>query len=190
MTEVSNQATFLDRNTICFERRFAADSERVWSAITVESELNQWFMETQLQLEVGGTFSFKHGWDGWIGDLSPDQAIQFNSKEDAFTRFEIKPDAQETHFRLIDKLPKDFVIQPGDRQDDPTKDADLEQMRRVEYNQPGGPGTHWTGVVAGWHCFVDSLESYLAGEEPEDTYNRKCLLYDPLLIEHYAKVQK
>jgi hypothetical protein len=26
-------------------------------------------------------------------------------------------------------------------------------------HQPGGRGTHWSGVAAGYHAFVDSLES-------------------------------
>jgi hypothetical protein len=87
--------------------------------------------------------------------------VQFNNSHESFTRFEIEPDGDGTLFHLIDKLPGDFVMEVGSRQDNPIEDSDTEKMRLVGYNQPGGPGTHWTGVVAGWHAFVDSLESYL-----------------------------
>ncbi len=64
MTKIANQVMFIDRSTICFARWLPTDIARAWSAITVESELNQWFMQTQLDLKIGGAYSLKDGWDG------------------------------------------------------------------------------------------------------------------------------
>ena len=61
---IPNQATFVDRHTILFERPLAANIERVWTAVSRESELAHWFMPTKLVLEENGKFSFEGGWDG------------------------------------------------------------------------------------------------------------------------------
>ena len=93
-----------------------------------------------IQLRVGGAFSFEKGWDGWISELENQGYVQFNSSHESFTRFEIEPDGDGTLFHLIDKLPGDFVMEVGSRQDNPIEDSDTEKMRLVEYNQPGGTG--------------------------------------------------
>src|SRR5688500_9471226 len=48
-------ATFLDRNTISYERHYPNPVERVWRAITTESELPRWFVPfpTHLEPRVG-----------------------------------------------------------------------------------------------------------------------------------------
>lgn len=186
MSVIPNMVTFVDRNTIAFERKFPDTPERIWSAITVKSELDQWFMETQLDLRVGGAFSFKKGWDGWISDLKNHRYAQFNSSDESFTRFEIEPDGEGTLFHLIDRLRNDVVVEVGSRKDVPIEDSDAEQMRRIECNQPGGAGTHWTGVVAGWHGFVDSLEGYLTGRPLGESHNKMCIFYDCLLADHHS----
>ena len=186
MSTAADMVTVVDRNTIAFERRFPDKLERVWSAITVKDEIDHWFMKTELDLRVGGAFSFEKGWDGWISELENQCYVQFNSSHESFTRFEIELDVDGTLFHLIDKLPDDFVMEVGCRQDSPIEDSDTEKMRLVGYNQPGGPGTHWTGVVAGWHAFVDSLESYLTGEPSGEGHNRVSIFYDRFLIDYHS----
>ena len=123
--------TVVDRNTIAFERRFPDNLERVRSAITVD-EIDHWFMKTELDLRVGGAFSFEKGWDGWVSELENQRYVQFNSSHESFTRFEIELDVDGTLFHLIDKLPDDFVMEVGCRQDSPIEDSDTEKMRLVE----------------------------------------------------------
>ena len=139
MSTAADMVTVVDRNTIAFERRFPDKLERVWSAITV-NEIDHWFMKAELDLRVGGAFSFEKGWDGWISELENQGYVQFNSSHESFTRFEIEPDGDGTLFHMIDKLPDDFVMGVGCRQDSPIEDSDTEKMRLVEYNQPGGTG--------------------------------------------------
>ena len=112
MSTAADMVTIVDRNTIAFERRFPDKLERVWSAITVD-EIDHWFMKTELDLRVGGAFSFEEGWDGWISELENQGYVQFNSSHESFTRFEIEPDGDGTLFHMIDKLPYDFVMGVG-----------------------------------------------------------------------------
>ena len=131
MSTAADMVTVVDRNTIAFERRFPDKLERVWSAITVD-EIDHWFMKPELDLRVGDAFSFEKGWDGWISELENQCYVQFNSSHESFTRFEIELDGDGTLFHLIDKLPDDFVIEVGCRQDSPIEDSDTEKMRLVE----------------------------------------------------------
>ena len=131
MSTAADRVTVVDRNTIAFERRFPDKLERVRSAITVD-EIDHWFMKTELDLRVGGAFSFEKGWDGWISELENQRYVQFNSSHESFTRFEIELDGDGTLFHLIDKLPDDFVMEVGCRQASPIEDSDTEKMRLVE----------------------------------------------------------
>ena len=131
MSTAADRVTVVDRNTIAFERRFPDKLERVRSAITVD-EIDHWFMKTELDLRVGGAFSFEKGWDGWISELENQCYVQFNSSHESFTRFEIELDGDGTLFHLIDKLTDDFVMEVGCRQDSPIEDSDTKKMRLVE----------------------------------------------------------
>jgi hypothetical protein len=33
--------------------------------------------------------------------------------------------------------------------------------------QPGSPSTHWSGIIAGYHGFVDKLEGFITGTKIE-----------------------
>lgn len=171
---IPNQVTFIDRHTIKFTRQFEADIERVWTAVSQKSELDQWFMVTELELRENGRFSFEGGWDGWISDMNPPHHLQFNVTPVSYSRFELKADGHGTHFALIDRLPPDELAPAA--QGDP-----------LVTNQPGGPGTHWSGVVAGWHCFVNALEGHLKGEPDTTDYDLLCSAYNRFLTSYYQQ---
>ncbi|MEM7033074.1 MAG: SRPBCC domain-containing protein [Chloroflexota bacterium] len=174
---IPNQAIFVDKHTILFHRHLHVDQSRLWSAISTKHELDQWFMPTELDLRNDGNYSFEGGWDGWISDLNPPHHLQFNSSPTSFTRFEIEVRSEGVLLSLIDRLQVDVT---------PPK-ATEEDEDGIMYNQPGGPGTHWTGVIAGWHCFVDALEDYLAGQEGEDLYDQRCMAYNNFLEEYHRR---
>ena len=52
--------------------------------------------------------------------------------------------------------------------------------------QPGGPGTLWAGVAAGWHCFADRIEAYLDGLPPDFDHPGLCRAYAEHLSEHWS----
>ena len=56
-------------------------------------------------------------------------------------------------FKLTSKIAPDFDVLkffPADRP-------------KYEIYQPGGIGTHWSGIASGYHGFVNALESYITG---------------------------
>ena len=153
---MKNEAAYeLDDYTVSFKRSFESSPEEVWRAISSKEGLDQWFMVTELEPHEGGKFSFQDGWNGWIGEWQEGKRIQFNSAENAWTIFQIYPTSNVTIFTLFDRLKPDYLA--GD-QADPMN------------FQPGGPGTHTAGLLAGWHDFVDALESHLKGEPIEDHF--------------------
>ncbi|MCY4095013.1 MAG: hypothetical protein OXG05_07790 [Gammaproteobacteria bacterium] len=44
-------------------------------------------------------------------------------------------------------------------------------------SQPGGPGTPWPGVAAGWHEMIDRLESVATGRSAQHGISELCDFY-------------
>jgi hypothetical protein len=122
------------------------------------------------------------GWEGWVEEFSAPFHIQYNTSKISFTRFETITDSGSSIFRLIDKFnptalcPNNLPTVPGIPDD-------------VLRNQPGGIGTHWVGIVAGWHEIVDALHNHLCGAKPKPSQVELCLHYNNFLIQ-YWKSQK
>jgi hypothetical protein len=101
--------------------------------------------------------------------------VQFDVDGDsgAFLRFEMKAANGVSFFALTDRM--------GDGVD-AGKWKDAPAHRR---HQPGGPGTHWSGVAAGYHGFVDALEEHLAGGPSggrvASDYDELCKAYQRVL---------
>ena len=52
--------------------------------------------------------------------------------------------------------------------------------------QPGGPGTHWSGVAAGYHGFVDSLEGHITSKRINLDYDELCKRYLHVLDDYFG----
>jgi uncharacterized protein YndB with AHSA1/START domain len=73
------------KRTITIERVLAQPRERVWKALTDRELLGRWFMENDLEPEVGRAFTFRmkpqRGWDGIthceVIDLQPQETIAY-----------------------------------------------------------------------------------------------------------------
>jgi hypothetical protein len=52
--------------------------------------------------------------------------------------------------------------------------------------QPGGIGTHWSGIVSGYHAFVDALESYVSGKTISTDDDDLSRSYMPVLEQWHA----
>lgn len=153
--EFDNMASVLDRRTLVWERRLAVDVRKLWGAIATQEGLGHWFMPTRHQVEEGGPFSFEGGWDGTITRIEPPRLIEFTPADgpDGYLRFAIVDEGNGVClFRLTDRM--------GDLADAGALFPDAPEH---QVYQPGGAGTHWSGVVAGYHGFVDALESWLTG---------------------------
>ena len=175
MDEVANVGRFLSYNKMVWERQLSADPERIWEAISTREGLRRWFMPTRYEIAVNGRFSFDGGWEGTVSEVSPLRRVQFDVDGDsgAFLRFEMKAANGVSFFALTDRM--------GDGVD-AGKWKDAPAHRRY---QPGGPGTHWSGVAAGYHGFVDALEEHLAGGPTggrvASDYDELCKTYQRVL---------
>jgi len=152
---LENVARLLDRGTMQLERRFAVPPERLWEAVATREGLSHWFMPTPFEIEEGGRFSFEKGWDGTVTRVDPPRCIEFqpDGSQVAFLRFEIEPTEEGCLLRLIDRMDPQLV----------SADHFPEGTPKHVLYQPGGKGTHWSGIVSGYHGFVDALECHLTG---------------------------
>ncbi|MEZ5018111.1 MAG: SRPBCC domain-containing protein [Flavipsychrobacter sp.] len=169
----SIQLNTLDKNTAVFIGQYNVSLAKIWQAISTDEGLAKWFMKSKMDVEVGGVFQFEGGWEGWIAALKELEYIQFNSSEVSYTRFELRPTTVGVELRLVDKLPPAIEAQG---------DSDIQNF------QPNGKGTHWVGLLAGWHDFLLALESYLAKKEIADNYKELCDVYKDLLDKQRQKI--
>lgn len=178
MSRIENLARLLEKNTLLLERHVPVPPERLWQAVATKEGLSHWFMPTPFEIEQGGRFSFGGGWGGTVTLVDPPRRIQFTPDEsdEAYLRFEIEPSSDGCLFRLIDKMGPAV---------DAAKLFGADTPKHQVY-QPGGVGTHWSGVVGGYHGFVDALESHLAGREIPSDYDGLCRSYMEVLDEWYA----
>ena len=161
-----------DPSTLTFTRTLDTDLKRAWQLITDQEHLSTWMFETKLELKVGGTFEFPT-WKGVISRLEDLQCIRFTAEQGGYSQFELSSTGvNETTASLIDFLPEGMLVP-----DHLTQGSEVFGM-----NQHGGPGTHWAGLLAGWHSGSDSLEAYAARREHSGDYMSLVRLYEAMLI--------
>ena len=134
-------------------------------------------MPTEFEIEEGRRFSFQGGWDGTVSEVSPHHHLQFDVEGDSggFLRFEMESNDDGCLFSLIDRMGEGV-----DAKEIFGLDAD-------QIHQPGGPGTHWSGVTGGYHCFVDALEGQVTGNSVASDYDEMCKLYEPVLDDYFRR---
>ena len=157
MNRWENVARMLDSRTLVWERHFDVEPERLWQAVATREGLAHWFMPTDVEIEQGGRFSFGGGWEGTVSVVDPPRRIVFTPDEsdDAFLEFRIEPTATGCRFTLTDRMGANVSA----------REQFDERTPEHEIYQPGGRGTHWSGVASGYHGFVDALETHIAGRE-------------------------
>jgi hypothetical protein len=99
-----------------------------------------------------------------VAEVSPPRCVDFRT-----SRFELEPDGDGTLVAFLGRFSKD--IEPPSNTITEVSPAGIDRV------QPGGPGTPWSGVCAGWHCMVDDLEKVVDGRDPEHGYNALCVFY-------------
>ncbi len=173
MTRTDHLGRLLDRSTLVWERTLAVDPATLWTAIATREGLRHWFMPTDTEIEEGGRFSFTDGWDGTVTRVEPGTRVDFtpDASDEGYLRFEIEVREGSCLFRLTDRMAPDAEAAKLFGSDTPA----------VHTHQPGGPGTHWSGVASGYHGFVDALEAYLTGKTIPFDYAALSRAYGELL---------
>lgn len=146
MQSIKDVCTVIDDRTLQWARQIDAPVETIWHSLTDEAELAQWLMPSELDLRVGGKalYNLPDSFGGTISRLEPPHVLEVD-QGDGFIRFEAGPD----QVAFVDRMLAGEV--PPEAVDD------------VSGYQPGGPGTHWAGVAAGWHGFLDALNAHVSG---------------------------
>lgn len=177
MPEMPHAGVFLARNIMSWSRRIDAPVERVWETVTQKEHLDKWYMKAhQTELWVGG----KHDWfrGGAVDEFEPLRAIRFHGQGNSWQRFAIVPDGDGTIFTLTDRMGDGAYWE--DTEWEETENGWAQRPdERIAVRSPGGRGTHWVGVAAGYHGFVDSLDTYITGNtDGYMSYDRLNELYD------------
>ena len=178
MDQVDNVGIFLKDNKMVWKRQLSVEPEHLWNAIATKEGLSHWFMPTKFEIEKGGRFSFEGGWDGTISETCPFHHIQFDADGEggAYLRFEIEANDGGCSFSLIDRM--------GEGAD--VKEMFGPDVAAHRVYQPGGLGTHWSGVTAGYHGFVDALEDHITGNRIDFDYEEMCKKYQPVLDDYFG----
>lgn len=179
MTEISATGRLTADNTVTFERAFdGCGAEKLWQAVATQEGLARWFMSPGEDPAAGGRFDFEGGWAGNVTVFEPGSRVVFvpDSSDEASLAFRVTTAASGSRLILTDRMGPDVSA--------PDILPDLPESQRY---QPGGPGTHWTGFLAGYHSGLDALAAILTGEPDRDTdYNRLCEIYAVILDKRFA----
>ncbi|MGE0626128.1 MAG: SRPBCC domain-containing protein [Pseudomonadales bacterium] len=162
---MDGEARFLGTSTLILERQTPASMDRAWRAVTEPDDLGNWFIEAEVDLREGGRFEFRNAWGGRVTGLEPGRSVTYVADAGGSSRFDLEETADGVSIVLTDRM--------GPRERPPADHSGLASL------QPGGPGSHWAGVVAGWHAFMNALVRHLGGDAP--------VADDGALTAHYAE---
>ena len=151
-------ATFSDRRTLHYDRRYPHSIDLVWEAVSTGEHLDVWLLPvSRVERRAGGQCSFTWGGPadhpeadtGTVTVFDPPNAIQYTMR-DGFMRFDLERDGDGTRLRFTHSFVPGTANEPSDAYDGS--------------DQPAGPDTPWRpGFVAGFHLMLDQLGLYLRG---------------------------
>ena len=132
-----------ERQSVCFEREYAAGVEAVWAAVTEPEQLRGWLAAGGAVLEprVGGRFEVRmtaggeaSAW-GRVLSFEPPRLLEvewhYAGEDESVLRIELEPRGERTLLVLDHRL--------------------LQAAQAVGYG-------------SGWHAYLDALDDFLAGE--------------------------
>lgn len=158
----------VDNHAMVWVRKVPGSLDDVWTTISTRKGLAKWWIATPIKFELKRGGAFNHHWNNTIQDFQTKSFIDFKENDGRCSgtggmRFELKPLTDEmTQFLFLDTWGPDSNYEPEE-------DADDEQHLMTE--QPGGIGTPWPGVAAGWHHMVDRLVCEFDGSKPPHDYD-------------------
>ena len=168
-------AVFAGSSTVRFVRLLPCGVERGWELISDPELLGQWHIPTKMECKVGGRFEFEEAWGGRIGAMESKCLIRFDADAGGTTTFKLTPDHDGLQFLLEDTMAPDLEV----------PQHVVSTVDRSHSLQPGGPGTHWPGVIAGWHYAADAIETLAGGKGGSQDFDKLADIYSYLIQAHY-----
>jgi len=165
------------RNTMRLSRSVEITPDEVWPFLIEPDNLIRWHIPTVMEFVVGGRFEFKNAWAGTIGAIEKEHLVRFDADEGGCTTFSVEKRDLGSHIVITDVMAPQFRI---------TKEL-ISNKKTIQENQPGGVGTHWSGVLSGWHCAIDELVNLIdVNNYPTKlTYSQMDSLYLDLLNDRF-----
>ena len=127
--------------------RTVETAQKAAEDVLQKEEVQSWLRVTACEVTVNEYKQEKPG--------RPGKDTKYRKVEIPVMLFEIEETKNDCLFKLTDKMAPALDALTYFPADTP----------KYEIYQPGGIGTHWTGIVSGYHRFVDALESYITGVE-------------------------
>lgn len=167
----------LNKRTAQISRVLPTDMLTAWEFLADPQKLSTWMFPAEFEARAGAPFNFApEGWQGKIGVFEEGRELRFDAVAGGWTWFSLDLIDGETVFKLRDYMAPDLIV-PDDARTG---------SKSLTDDQPGGEGTHWQGVLSGWHCGVDDLRSEFSGKRHEWDYEALSRLYK-ILIEDYHR---
>lgn len=174
---LADAGRLVDRHAMAWVRRLSAPLDRAWEAISTQDGLARWWGMPihALELRVGGAFN--HHWNNTVTAFKEGEYIDFAEPKGSYAgtgglRFELRPHREATMFTLL------CTWHEGSKFEE-------EGPQNPLAHQPGGPGTPWIGVAAGWHSGANSLRRLFDANAPAHSYEDLCRFYAGHLEDMY-----
>lgn len=163
---LADAGRLVDRHALAWIRRLQAPVDEAWQTISTKEGLDRWWGMPIRTLELRAGGAFEHHWRNTVTAFENHQFIDFAEPNGSYAgtgglRFEIRAAGEATMFTLLDTWSPGAVFEEGG----------------PLAHQPGGPGTPWIGVAAGWHMGVDSLRRLFDANAPTPDYESLCRFY-------------
>jgi uncharacterized protein YndB with AHSA1/START domain len=171
---LADAGRLVDRHAMIWIRTLQAPVEQVWETVSTREGLARWWIVPPAEFELRAGGRFKHHWENTITDFRRHEFIDFAEPAGRYAatggmRFELRADGDSTLFAFLDTW-GDGMVATGEG---------------VGARQPGGPGTPWAGVAAGWHATIDALETVVSGRDSPHGYDELVRFYEAHLRDLY-----
>lgn len=173
---VHESVILLDKHTAQITRVLSTDMQTAWEFIADPQRLSTWMFPAEFEARPGAFFNFApEGWHGKIGVFEEGRELRFDAVAGGWTWFSLEMIDGETVFTLRDYMAPDLIV---------PDDVRTGSAARID-DQPGGEGTHWQGVLSGWHCGVDDLRCQFSGDKQVWDYEALTRLYKILIKDYH-----
>ncbi len=171
---VEDMACLVDRWTVRYVRLLPVPVPRVWEAITVAEQMNQWFVPAvTLEARLGGRCTLSWGrahaeaesWTVTGFEMRKRFELTRDGGEQQFLRFELEPVDAKTRFTFTNGFDRKM------REDDLALAADHPDDKLLSL--PAGLDTPIrAGILEGYHLMMDGFGSFLARDVTDADHAR------------------
>ena len=148
---MSRNGTILDVHTVEFKRLLPGPIELAWDFLTKPELLKAWFAEVTLEPRVGGAVTVRFGKSDCGGNAVEGTILEFRRPHVfAFSWIKLRPQADGSIMRSNEGEVR-FEL------------AEKDDKVLLTLLHSGLPIHELAGHGAGWHAYMDNLESHIAG---------------------------